>query len=97
MSFKNEIKCQRCGRWNHWENRIFDVCYFCGEFLDIQSIYKEARETERAIHYENTSFLVIRKHDKWYIRIIKKIFAVVNLIFIALVGFMVFLVSIAPG
>ncbi len=97
MSFINEIKCKKCGRWNHWNNRIFEVCFFCGDFLDIQSIYKESREQERQTIHEATSFLIIRKKDKWPLRVVKRIFAVINLIFLAILTFMVFLVSIAPG
>lgn len=97
MSFINEIKCNKCGRWNHWNNNIFEVCFFCGEFLDIQSIFKESKEQARITTYENNSFLIIRKNDKWPLRIVKRIFAVINLIFIALITFMVFLVSMAPG
>jgi hypothetical protein len=97
MKYSNEIKCGKCGRWNHWHNRIFDICYFCGEFLDVQNIYKEAREQEKTTIRESTHFLIIRKEDKWYLRILKRILTVVNLIFIALVTFMVFLISITPG
>jgi len=63
----------------------------------MQSIFKESRDQARITEYEENSFLIIRKQDTWPLRIIKRIFALVNMIFIALLTFLIFLVSIAPG
>jgi hypothetical protein len=82
LVYTNEIKCNKCGSWNKWNNQIFETCYICGDFLDIQTIKKEAQDQERDTLYQDNSFLIIRKNDHLLLRFVKRILSIVNLVFV---------------
>ncbi len=89
-----EIKCKHCNTWNSvFENNA--LCKHCGKTLvditseDLESI--ERRKTSGEIKIQ------INPNDPWLLRAVKQVFNVVQLIFLSILSFILWLIFAGPG
>ena len=92
----NEKKCPVCGKWSQLNEIPDDVCVHCGKNLNEYSIQKEERLV-REQEIEKKDFLTIKPSDSFPLVILKKILTVANIIFMAFISFILWLVTVVTG
>jgi hypothetical protein len=89
-----EIKCISCKQWSIIENEN-DFCVHCKKpLVEISVAEKASRERRRLTGSIN---IPISPNDSFLIRGIKQIFNLVQLIFISILSFILWLIFIGPG
>jgi hypothetical protein len=89
-----EIKCKHCNTWNSFRDDSA-LCTHCGKALvditseDLESL--ERRKTTGEIKIK------INPNDSWTIRALKRLFNVVQLIFLSILSFILWLIFAGPG
>jgi predicted amidophosphoribosyltransferase len=91
-------KCPNCQQWSVWQQRSSDSCEHCGELLDPRG-QQSALEREKATNQKMYSVLLIeiKPDDSALVRFFKTIIRGGQLLFAALMAFMVWLVTLAAG
>lgn len=92
-------KCPSCQQWSEWQQRPDDRCTHCGEVLDLQA--QSRAEKEAATATEKASALVeliqIRPEDKGLVWLLKWLGRGGQLLFIAILSFFIWLVTLAAA
>jgi hypothetical protein len=90
-----ETKCPKCEKWQPTNGESSAQCVFCDAYLHPD---KRVREVEkRRIEKSKPFFILIHKNDQWYVKIYKWVFNVVQLVFVSIVSFVVWLVTLLAG
>lgn len=90
-------KCPNCTLWTSWSTGLYDQCEHCGAQLNQRAIEeKKKRENKIIEDYEN-SWLTIKPDDSTFIVIIKNIVKSVQLMFMAIVSFFLWLIFAISG
>lgn len=96
MADKNLVstkKCPSCQQWSHWQQQAADRCEHCGELLDPRA-QGEAQQQAATEHLRGGIQLVaINPEDGGLLRFFKTIVRGGQLLFIAIIGFVVWLVT----
>jgi hypothetical protein len=86
-------KCLACQQWSHWQQQAADRCEHCGELLDPRA-QNEAQQQAATEHQRGGIQLIeIKPEDGGAIRFFKTIVRGGQLLFIAIIGFIVWLVT----
>jgi hypothetical protein len=97
---EDQKKCHSCGQWSEWTHHTSDKCVHCGEVLDKVALEMETRKNESdsiQLKKIENSFLTIKDSDNWPMVFIKRIANIANAIFIAIMGFLVWLTTTIAG
>ncbi|GAB3740569.1 hypothetical protein GCM10027594_20490 [Hymenobacter agri] len=90
-------KCPACQQWSHWQQQAHDRCEHCGELLDPRA-QQEATERAATEHLRGGIQLIeIGPDDSDLVRFLKTIARGGQLVFIAILGFIVWLVTVLTG
>ncbi|MBU6120570.1 hypothetical protein [Hymenobacter siberiensis] len=96
MADKNFIstkKCPVCQQWSHWQQQATDRCEHCGKLLDPRT-HEETRQRAATEHLRGGIQLVeIYPEDGGLVRFFKTIVRGGQLLFVAILGFIVWLVT----
>ena len=93
-------KCPTCGQWSAWHFRPTDTCSFCGALLDplaAERISEEAARLERDRKGIKIDLIEIKPEDEGMVRWGKYLVRAVQLSFIAILSFIIWLVTLATG
>lgn len=86
-------KCPACQHWSHWQQQAADRCEHCGELLDPRA-QQEAQHRAATKHLRGGIQLIeIKPEDGGLMRFFKTIVRGGQLLFIAIIGFIVWLVT----
>ncbi|HEX8329225.1 MAG TPA: hypothetical protein VF629_16950 [Hymenobacter sp.] len=100
MADKNLIstkKCPACQQWSRWQQQAADRCEHCGELLDPRA-HGEAQQQAATEHLRGGIQLVeINPEDGAVTRFFKTLVRGGQLVFIAILGFIVWLVTVVAG
>jgi hypothetical protein len=97
---EDQKKCHNCGLWSEWTHHNSDKCLHCGQVLDKEAFERETRKNESdsiQLKKIEDSFLTIKNSDNLPIVFIKRIANIANAIFIAIMGFLVWLTTTIAG
>jgi predicted amidophosphoribosyltransferase len=92
-------KCPFCQQWSEWEQQPDDRCSHCGKLLDPQASNR-ARQQAATAHEQAASkvrLIEIKPNDSFLMRLLKWIGRGGQLLFIALLSFFIWVVTIAAG
>ncbi|UOQ98866.1 hypothetical protein MUN81_05095 [Hymenobacter sp. 5317J-9] len=90
-------KCPACQQWSAWQQQAADRCKHCGELLDPRA-QQEAQQQAATEHLRGGIQLVeIDPTDSRTVRFFKTIARGGQLVFIAILGFIVWLVTVLTG
>ena len=96
MADKNSIstkKCPACQQWSHWQQQADDRCEHCGALLDPRSHAEAAQQAAAAPQRGGIQLIGIYPEDGGAVRFFKTIVRGGQLLFIAILGFIVWLVT----
>ena len=81
ITTKVERKCDSCGEWNTGKPR---KCVHCGDYLDHRQQQDEQQEVDKALKKlkEKAEF----ESKPWYMRIVLRVFMVLEFIFVTVIG-----------
>jgi DNA-directed RNA polymerase subunit RPC12/RpoP len=95
MAPENEIKCPACGKWSVWEQKETDTCIHCGAILrPISDAERENIQKRREVEYVNVP---INDSDALVVKLFKHVFNFIQMIFIAVISFFIWLFAAGPG
>ncbi|GAA4385234.1 hypothetical protein [Hymenobacter koreensis] len=91
-------KCPHCGQWSGHQQRPDDRCEHCHELLDPQGPRKEA-EMKQAWKWEMPQIMLITIHptDPWPLRMLKYAVRGGQMLFIATLSFIIWVVTVLAG
>ncbi len=93
----SEKKCPDCGQWTTWNHQLNDTCQHCGELLDKRRIQDlNSFENQQKTNDEN-SFFAIKPGDNSFMIFIRKTGWVINVIYVSIVSFMLWLLAWLAG
>jgi predicted amidophosphoribosyltransferase len=91
-------KCPHCQQWSPWQQRPADRCAHCGELLDPQAHQSDLAREETAQQKMPSVLLVeIKPEDGAVMRFFKTIVRGGQLAFAAILGFIVWVVTVLVG
>jgi hypothetical protein len=93
-------KCPNCGEWSDWNQNPTDRCEHCGSILDPVAVARqEAREERRQEEADRftVKFIEINPDDPWYLQIIKRMGLGIQIAFVSIVSFILWLIAILAG
>ncbi|MGB3616942.1 MAG: hypothetical protein WBA12_02390 [Catalinimonas sp.] len=95
-----EKKCPNCGQWSPWQQHHDDRCVHCGAMLDPRAKEMHTfREEQEADNKERIKALLksIAPDDPWYVRVGKRTYNVVQIVFAAVVSFIIWFATMIAG
>lgn len=96
----SEKKCPHCGQWSAWQQQHDDRCRHCGQLLDPRAQRMHTfREQQRADNKKKLAALLVavRADDPWHVRVGKRLFNGVQLVFAAIISFIIWLATAVAG
>jgi hypothetical protein len=90
-----ETKCPKCGEWQPTNGKSEAQCVFCDAFLHPDKRMREIEIKKREL--VKPFFIIIKQDDQWYIKIAKFTFNAVQLVFVSIVSFIVWFVTLLAG
>ena len=85
-------KCPACQQWSGWQKQPDDRCEHCGELLDPRT-HAEAQQAAAAPPRGGIQLMEIRPEDAGLVWFFKTLVRGGQLLFIAIIGFIVGLVT----
>jgi predicted amidophosphoribosyltransferase len=90
-------KCPFCQQWSEWQQQPSDRCTHCGKLLDPRA-HDDAQRQAAAQHQRSSiKLLEIRPEDSGIRRFLKTIGRGGQLLFIAVMGFFIWLATLAAA
>ena len=89
-----QVRCHTCGTWNELHSEA-DLCKSCHDPLRKVSEHEEQNREMRRRSWEID--VIIYPEDSLLMRMGKKIFNAVQMVFMAIVAFFIWLFFIGPG
>ncbi|MBF8965238.1 hypothetical protein I0P70_18465 [Pontibacter sp. FD36] len=93
-------KCPNCGKWSRWNQNPTDRCEHCHSVLDPVAVARqEAREQRRQEEDERFSIKMIEidPNEPWYIRFFKRIGLGLQIAFVSIISFILWLIALLAG
>lgn len=93
-------KCPNCGKWSRWNQNPTDRCEYCNSILDPVAVARQqAREERKQEESERFTidFIKIDPDDPWYINIFKKVGLGIQVVFAAIISFILWLIAVLAG
>ena len=90
-------KCPNCQQWSDWEQQPSDRCTHCGALLDPLAHAEVAQRAAAAQQPSGIQLIEINPEDGPLLRFFKTIVRGGQLLFIAILGFLVWFVTIVTG
>lgn len=91
-------KCPSCQQWSRWQLDPNDCCTHCGELLDPQAQYSAIEREKRANQKMPAVLLIeIEPNDSAVVHFFKTIIRGGQMLFAAIVAFLVWFVTIVAG
>lgn len=102
ISYHNSVKkCPECKEWSPWQGGPEERCAKCNEYLDPKAAEDQQKETERIAKEGKkgpVSFIVeIKPDDNLLIVTLKRLVQFGQLVFMAIVSFLLWLAAIVTG
>jgi hypothetical protein len=98
-TFKSSKKCLHCGCWSEWKQNLTDTCEHCGALLDDEQLLRiAAREAERNEKKRfDLDIIQINPTDSGFVVFYKRIIQVLQYSFIAIVSFILWVLTLVAG
>jgi hypothetical protein len=100
-SFKSVKKCKNCGNWSPWQQNINDTCHFCGQLLDEEAFLAkakaEAEASEDKPYQLNFDLIKIYPTDSFPLKMGKRLVQAVQLSFVAVLSFILWVLTLLAG
>lgn len=94
MELARQLKCKHCGEWNEFTSDS-QACNSCGHsFVVVSEAEAESLERRKTTGDIN---IPIHPDDSWLKRNLKHIFNFVQVIFLAILSFFLWLFAAGPG
>ena len=95
-------KCPSCGKYSAWRNAVDDSCEFCGAILDPRKLREvqaaELKAEKARLNFEHPVFWVsIKPTDKPIVVFWKEILRAGQLVYMAIVSFLLWITAIVAG
>jgi len=90
-----ETKCLKCDKWQPTNGESAARCVFCDAFLHPDKRMRDLENRKR--EKSKPFFTVIYRNDQWYVKIYKWVFNVVQLVFVSIISFIVWLATLLAG
>jgi phage FluMu protein Com len=100
MADKNLIstkKCPSCQQWSQWQQQADDRCEHCGELLDPRAHAEAQQQVATEQQQGGIQLMEIGPDDTGLVWFFKTIVRGGQLLFIAILGFIVWLVTAIAG
>ena len=97
---KSSRKCPSCGQWSNWHQSPDDKCEHCGNYLDPQALKaRQQREEEEFRQKKNLNIALIEiyPYDSQWTRFGKRIIQGFQLSLMAIISFIIWVVTILAG
>lgn len=94
MTYNKEVKCKHCGAWNEVSNEQ-DICISCNKPLNEVST-SEKESIERRLSSWQLDVPILET-DNWFIKLFKGVFNRVQMVFLAILSFFLWLIAAGPG
>ena len=82
---------KRCKNCNNWTDGKLDNCSFCGAELDAE--YKKEIQKRNDLGDPKVPLIQIHEHDPFWVKIAKRPIQVAQLIFCAIIAFLIYLTT----
>jgi methionyl-tRNA synthetase len=97
-AFTGQKRCPHCGQWSGHYQRPADRCEHCGHLLDPQAEAKEeALKQAWKWELDKTVLINISPSDSWPLRALKYVVRGGQLLFAAIVSFLLWLAAVVAG
>jgi len=93
---KSTRKCPHCGQWSTWNQDPADRCDHCGNVLDPDALARQHASDERKEEESqrfSVDFIKIDPDDPFFLRFFKKIGLGFQVLFVAIVTFIIWLIA----
>ena len=98
-TFKSSKKCRYCGEWSEWNQKSTDTCEHCGALLDDEKLLRmaarEAAKNEKKPY--DLAIMQIYPTDSGLVVFFKRIIQVLQFSFIAIVSFIIWVLTLVAG
>ncbi|SDL36147.1 hypothetical protein SAMN05421823_105297 [Catalinimonas alkaloidigena] len=97
---KAQKKCPSCGEWSPWLQKPDDRCFYCDALLDPRAhTIEQERAEQEAENKKKIEAIVLPIHpeDGFFARLGKRVFNVVQLVFVAILSFFIWLITVMAG
>jgi uncharacterized membrane protein YvbJ len=94
MNVRRQVRCKSCGHWNSSEQSEIQ-CSQCGVEL-----FPQSKADQESLQRRQQAWKIITPVDPgkpWPIRWIKHTINVVQLVFLAIISFIMWLIAMSPG
>jgi hypothetical protein len=93
-----ERYCKNCGTWGYFEGKIDDRCIYCGNMFEPKRYQEEAdKEVKRVLDPPAIILVKIKKTDNFFVKIFKTVLQGFQLLFVAILTFVLWLVALISG
>ncbi len=89
-----ESKCVNCSKWSYSSGMIEDRCLHCGEYIDPQRFLNTNKKLTDQLIEKQSNKLFILENDNWITIMLKKTLFYLQISFISLVSFIIWLISL---
>jgi hypothetical protein len=90
-------KCPACQQWSNWQQQASNHCEHCGELLDPRAHAEAEQQAAAANQRGGIELMEVGPEDKGLVWFFKNIIRSGQLLFIAIIGFIVWLVTALAG
>ena len=97
---KSTRKCPTCGQWSDWNQNSDDLCQHCGAVLDPQGVRARQLQEEEAFRQQkniNIALIEIYPYDSAFTRFWKRIVQGFQLTLMAIISFIIWVVTVLAG
>ncbi|MBX7202962.1 MAG: hypothetical protein IT240_04375 [Bacteroidia bacterium] len=94
MNSRRQVRCNGCKQWNFTEDTQ-GQCLHCGNEL-----FPKSKADEESLLRRQQAWnlnIVIHPDDSLLVRMVKKVANVVQLVFLAIISFIMWLIAMSPG
>jgi len=91
---QREVKCKNCGEWNTLSDENSRCTHCSGLLAEVSAAEKasiDRRNTAGEIRIQ------INPNDPWILRMLKRVFNVVQLVFLSILSFILWVIFAGPG
>ena len=98
-TFKSSKKCPNCGEWSEWKQQATDTCQYCGALLDDRILLREAAREAELKNKKGFELDIIHidPTDSFLVKIGKRIIQAIQISFIAIVSFILWVLTMLAG
>ena len=93
-------KCANCGQWSLWNQQPEDLCEHCGAILDPQGLRARKLQEEEDFRQKqniNIALIEIFPYDSAFTRFWKRIVQGLQITLMAIISFIIWLVTVLAG